>query len=211
MHLAHRFGFVLETLCPACFVFFGAGGVISTETQNQDEHFIRKLCLCLLQDPCVWYLASCCADTFSLPSDSETQPAHPKFSSAVLRSLESPTRISHKVWACCTKNSVELLSHGEGGGKCNKYRGNRKAGEYQIEKKKRKRKKGLNKHSWIHTWGPNRQTAVAFYNVFVGSLWLFSLTSPDLGMFISLHMTYSPTFLPAVSIADVHFRSDQTE
>lgn len=52
---------------------------------------------------------------------------------------------------------------------------------------------------------------VAFYNVFVGSLWLFSLSSPDLGMFISLRMTYSLTFLPAVSIANVPFRSDQTQ
>lgn len=66
---------------------------------------------------------------------------------------------------------------------------------------------GIN--SWIHKWGPNRQTVVAFHNVFVGSLWLFSLTSPDLGMFISLRMTYSPTFLPAVSIAD--FPLDQTK
>lgn len=93
-------------------------------------------------------------------------------------------------------------------GNITKTEGRRKPVNIRLTKKG---KKCRNKHSWIRTWGPNREAVVAFDNVFVGCLWLFSLTPPDLGMFISLRMTYSPTFLPAVSIADVPFGSDQTQ
>lgn len=83
-------------------------------SRNQNKKHLILLALvvkgrCLFQDHCVGSQANILfgfvwkrvlkSPHFHLTP--QTQSAHLKFNSAALRSMESPTRISHKVWTCC--------------------------------------------------------------------------------------------------------------